>query len=102
VYSSYKWLRSTKLHVLPMLVIIKTFILTRMAFPSMYRTTAHSISSLYFKFLISSIEDLSQALLHICFTEHNYIAFEHLFLGLLREGKGRAVSVLESLEFDPN
>lgn len=53
---------TTKLHVLPLLVIVKTFILTRIPFPFMYHTTAHSISSLYFKILINSIEDLSQAL----------------------------------------
>jgi len=84
-----------------MLVIVKTFILTRISFPSMYQTTAHSISSLYFEFLISSIEDLSQAL-NTCFPGHNYIGSEHLLLGLLREGEGVAARVLESLGADPS
>lgn len=91
---------TTKLHVLPLLVIVKTFILTRIPFPFMYHTTAHSISSLYFKILINSIEDLSQAL-NTCFTGHNYIGSEHLLLGLLREGEGVVARVLESLRADP-
>lgn len=67
----------------------------------MNQTTAHSISSLYFKFSISSIEDLSQAL-NTCFPGHNYIGSEHLLLGLLREGEGVAARVLESLGADPS
>ncbi|KAL5656218.1 hypothetical protein ACJX0J_035537, partial [Zea mays] len=92
---------TTKLHVLPLLVIVKTFILTRIPFPFMYHTTAHSISSLYFKILINSIEDLSQAL-NTCFARHNYIGSEHLLLGLLREGEGVVARVLESLGADPS
>jgi hypothetical protein len=65
----------------------------------MYHTTAHSISSLYFKILINSIEDLSQAL-NTCFAGHNYIGSEHLLLGLLREGEGVVARVLESLGAD--
>jgi len=67
----------------------------------MHQTIAHSISSLYFKLLITSIEDLSQAP-NTCFPGHNYIGSEHLLLGLLREGEGVAARVLESLGADPS
>lgn len=68
----------------------------------MYHTyNSTSISSLYFKILINSIEDLSQAL-NTCLAGHNYIGSEHLLLGLLREGEGVVARVLESLGADPS
>ena len=31
---------------------------------------------------------------------HDYIGVEHLFLGLLREGEGKAIKILTSLKID--